>query len=81
YWDKALLNLTASEFSLLKLLASSPGRVYTRNQIITAMRGDDYPVTERSIDVQVASLRRKMQSGSSSIKTVWGIGYSFQEHP
>ena len=78
-WNKEELNLTASEFSLLYLLASSPGRVYTRNQIITGMRGTDYPVTERSIDVQVASLRRKMGSGGSSIKTVWGIGYSFQE--
>lgn len=80
-WAGKVMNLTASEFSLLQLLASSPGRVYTRNQIITHMRGSDYPVTERSIDVQVASLRRKMESGSTSIKTVWGIGYSFQEQP
>ncbi len=80
-WEEEPLNLTASEFSLLYLLAASPGRVYTRNQIITGMRGSDYPVTERSIDVQVASLRRKMRDGGSSIKTVWGIGYSFQEHP
>lgn len=81
HWEEEPLNLTASEFSLLYLLATSPGRVYTRNQIITGMRGNDYPVTERSIDVQVASLRRKMREGGSSIRTVWGIGYSFQEHP
>lgn len=80
-WKDEPLNLTASEFNLLYLLASSPGRVYTRGQIITSMRGTDYPVTERSIDVQIASLRRKMGIGGRSIKTVWGIGYSFQEHP
>jgi two-component system phosphate regulon response regulator PhoB len=79
FWDSEQLSLTASEFNLLYLLASSPGRVYTRNQIITEMRGSDYPVTERSIDVQIASLRRKMGKGGSSIKTVWGIGYSLQE--
>lgn len=79
YWDQNLMILTASEYNLLHLLASSPGRVYTRNQLITSIRGNDYPVTERSIDVQIASLRRKMGSGGSAIKTVWGIGYSFQE--
>lgn len=78
-WGGSDLNLTASEFSLLHLLASSPGRVYTRNQIITGMRGNDYPVTERSIDVQVAALRRKMGEGGSVIKTVWGIGYTLQD--
>lgn len=81
WWDQTELVLTASEFSLLFLLASSPGRVYTRNQIISGMRGDDYPVTERSIDVQVASLRRKMGSGGNAIKTVWGIGYTYQDKP
>lgn len=81
FWKGNPVLLTASEFSLLTLLASSPGRVYTRNQIISGIRGDDYPVTERSIDVQVASLRRKMGDGGSAIKTVWGIGYSYQESP
>ncbi len=73
------VTLTATEFSLLALLASSPGRVFTRNQIITSMRGDDYPVTQRSIDVQIASLRKKLGEAGSLIETVWGIGYSFQE--
>lgn len=81
FWKGNPVLLTASEFSLLALLASSPGRVYTRNQIISSIRGDDYPVTERSIDVQIASLRRKMGDGGSAIKTVWGIGYSYQESP
>lgn len=81
FWKNQVMNLTASEFSLLALLAASPGRVYTRNQIITGMRGSDYPVTERSIDVQIASLRRKMGEGGNAIKTVWGIGYSYQDKP
>ena len=81
FWKDQEMNLTASEFSLLAMLAASPGRVYTRNQIITGMRGSDYPVTERSIDVQIASLRRKMGDGGNAIKTVWGIGYSYQDKP
>ncbi len=79
FWAGTPILLTATEFSLLTLLAGNPGRVYTRNQIISGMRGDDYPVTERAIDVQVASLRRKMGAGGQAIKTVWGIGYTFQE--
>ncbi len=78
-YDNVPLSLTATEFSLLALLASAPGRVFTRNQIITSMRGDDYPVTQRSIDVQIASLRRKLGEAGSLIATIWGIGYSFQE--
>jgi two-component system, OmpR family, alkaline phosphatase synthesis response regulator PhoP len=80
FWAGNPILLTATEFSLLTLLASNPGRVYTRNQIISGIRGDDYPVTERAIDVQVASLRRKMGIGGQAIKTVWGIGYSFQDN-
>lgn len=79
YWGSLELNLTATEFSLLILFATNVGRVFTRNQLISSLRGDSYPVTERSIDVQVASLRKKLVEGSLSIKTVWGIGYSFQE--
>ena len=79
FWKDNPILLTAYEFSLLSLLASSPGRVFTRNQIISSIKGEDYPVTERSIDVQIASLRRKMGEGGSAIKTVWGIGYSYQE--
>ncbi|MFA6682402.1 MAG: response regulator transcription factor [Sphaerochaeta sp.] len=78
-YQQVLLILTATEFNLLVLLASNPGRVYTRNQLISGMRGEDYPVTERSIDVQIASLRKKLGDGGSLVKTVWGIGYSYQD--
>lgn len=80
-YQQDLLNLTATEFNLLVLLASHPGRVYTRNQLISGMRGEDYPVTERSIDVQIASLRKKLGEGGALVKTVWGIGYSYQDKP
>ena len=79
FWEGKPILLTATEFSLLSLLASTPGRVFTRNQIITGLRGNDYPVTERAIDVQIASLRKKMGEGGVAIKTVWGIGYSYQD--
>jgi two-component system phosphate regulon response regulator PhoB len=78
-WNGSAIELTATEFGLMHLFANNPGRVFTRNQLISQLRGDSYPVTERSIDVQIASLRRKLGEGGSTIKTVWGIGYSFQE--
>lgn len=78
-YKQVVIPLTATEFDLLVLLASNPGRVYTRNQLISGMRGEDYPVTERSIDVQIASLRKKLGDGGSLVKTVWGIGYSYQD--
>ncbi len=78
-YDEKIIPLSATEFSLLAFLASYPGRVFTRNQIITKLKGDDYPVTLRSIDVQIASLRRKLKDAGDLIQTVWGIGYSFQD--
>ncbi|MDC7245234.1 MAG: response regulator transcription factor [Sphaerochaetaceae bacterium] len=74
-----VISLSATEFSLLAFLASFPGRVFTRNQIISKLKGDDYPVTQRSIDVQIASLRKKLKEAGELINTVWGIGYSFQD--
>lgn len=73
------VELTYTEFELLKFLAGRPGWVFTRYQIVDAIRGDDYPVTERSVDVQVAGLRKKMGSAGSVIETVRGVGYRFQE--
>jgi len=77
--DGQPVGLTATEFSLLSLLATTPGRVFTRNQLISGIRGESYPVTERAIDVQIATLRRKLGIGGQAIKTVWGIGYTYQE--
>tara|TARA_A100001011_G_C14235211_1_gene810672 strand:+ start:594 stop:1292 length:699 start_codon:yes stop_codon:yes gene_type:complete len=71
------IDLTYTEFQILFLLASHPNWVYTRNQIIDEIRGDDYPVTDRSIDFQIVGLRKKLQSASRFIKTVRGVGYRF----
>jgi len=73
------LDLTSSEFSLLKVLMERPGWVFTRNQIVRAVHGDDYPVTNRSVDVMVLGLRRKLGDAGSFIETVRGVGYRFSE--
>lgn len=73
------LVLTFSEFEILYFLARRPGWVYTRNQIVNAVKGDDYPVTERSIDVQVVGLRKKLGDAGELIETVRGVGYRFIE--
>jgi len=72
-----LVTLTASEFDILYFLASHPGWVYSRDRIITAVKGEDYPVTERSIDVQIVGLRRKLGDAGDYIETVRGVGYRF----
>lgn len=69
------LELTFTEFGILQLLASRPGRVYTRDQIVSRVKGDDYPVTDRAIDVQMVNLRRKLGAWAANIETVRGIGY------
>lgn len=76
--DGAELSLTVSEFDILLLLASHAGRVYTRNQIIARLRGEDYAVTGRAIDVQVLNLRKKLGDWGRRIETVRGIGYRLQ---
>lgn len=69
------IELTFTEFGILLLLARKPGRVYTRAQIVSNVKGDDYPVTDRAIDVQMVNLRRKLGTWSANIETVRGVGY------
>jgi two-component system alkaline phosphatase synthesis response regulator PhoP len=73
------LDLTATEFHILHFLMQHPGWVYTRSQIIDSVKGADYPVTDRSIDVQIVGLRKKLKSAGQYIETVRGIGYRFKE--
>ncbi|HEV3004441.1 MAG TPA: response regulator [Pirellulales bacterium] len=73
------LTLTLTEFRLLHFLAQRPGWAFSRNQIVDAVKGDDYPVTERSVDVQVAGLRKKLGAYGDYIETVRGVGYRFKE--
>jgi two-component system phosphate regulon response regulator PhoB len=73
------LDLTFSEFQILHFLLRRPGWVFTRNQIIDAVHGEDYPVTDRSVDVQIVSLRKKLGKCGKYIDTVRGVGYRFKE--
>ncbi len=77
--DGQLLALSVSEFSILEFLAKNPGWVFSRNQIIGAVKGEDYPVTERSVDVQILGLRKKLGPKGVCIETVRGIGYRMTE--
>jgi two-component system phosphate regulon response regulator PhoB len=74
-----LADLTSTEFGLLRFLAARPGWVFTRYQIVDAIHGSDYPVTDRSIDVQIVGLRKKLGPAGKYIETVRGVGYRMQE--
>ncbi|MEW6077076.1 MAG: response regulator [Thermodesulfobacteriota bacterium] len=71
--------LTPTEFNVLHLLARHPGWVFTRWQIVDKVRGEDYAVTDRSVDVQIAGLRKKLGVFGECIETVRGVGYRFKE--
>ncbi len=73
------VELTVLEFQILYFLVKRPGWVFTRTQIVDAVHGDNYAVTDRSIDVQVVGLRKKLGTCSKYIETVRGIGYRFKE--
>ena len=75
------LELTYTEFQLLCVLTRRPGWVFTRSQIVDAVRGSDYPVTDRSVDVQVVGPRKKLGPYGHYIETVRGVGYRFKERP
>ena len=75
----ASVDLSATEFDILKILMSSPGWVFSRNQIINAVKGSNYPVTERSVDVQILGLRKKLGDKGQFIETVRGVGYRLKE--
>ncbi len=77
--DGKTVDLTFTEFRLLHFLARKPGWAFSRSQIVDAVKGEDYPVTERSVDVQVVGLRKKLGSLGSCIETVRGVGYRFKE--
>ena len=73
------VELTYTEFRVLHFLASRPGWVFTRYQIVNAVRGDDYSVTDRAVDVQIVGLRKKLGPCGSYIETVRGVGYRFKD--
>ena len=76
------VTLTYKEFQLLALLASNPGRVYTREALLSQVWGYDYLGGTRTVDVHVRRLRAKIESpGRSFIETIWNVGYRFKAPP
>ncbi|MBK9304539.1 MAG: response regulator transcription factor [bacterium] len=73
------VELSSTEFGILQFLARRPGWVFTRRQIVRGVHGEDHPVLDRSIDVQIASLRRKLAERGDLVETVRGVGYRFAE--
>lgn len=77
--DSQRIELTHTEFRILHYLARRPGWVFTRYQIVDAVHGHDHAVTDRSVDVQIVGLRKKLGHGGDYIETVRGVGYRFRE--
>ena len=73
------VDLTRTEFSILHILAKRAGLVLSRYQIVDSVHGDDYAVTDRAVDVQIVSLRRKLGPCGQYIETVRGVGYRFRD--
>lgn len=72
------LDLTPTEFRLLWTMASQPGRPFSRNELMDTARGEDANALERTIDVHVRSLRKKLGESADIVETVRGVGYRFQ---
>jgi two-component system phosphate regulon response regulator PhoB len=75
------LDLSATEFALLQHFLSHPDQVFSRTRLIAAVRGPDYPVTDRSVDVQILGLRKKLKDAGDMIETIRGVGYRFKGLP
>ena len=73
------IQLTVTEYKILHLLATKPGLVYSRDQIVNSIHQTDFAVTARAIDVQVVGLRKKLGNKNQFIETVRGVGYRFKE--
>lgn len=78
--EQKIIDLTFTEFQILQLLATHPGWVFTRYQIIDKIRGDNYPVTDRSVDFQIVGLRKKLGDHGKLIETIRGVGYRFHRN-
>lgn len=78
YVKGEFINFSVTEFEILKFLASNPGWVFSRNQIIDSVKGVNSPITLRSVDVQILGLRKKLGSQGKFIETIRGVGYRMQ---
>jgi two-component system phosphate regulon response regulator PhoB len=77
--DEGVLKLTKSEFKLLETLIRQPGRAFGRAELVDAALGEDTMVLDRTIDVHIRALRKKMGQAAELIETVRGVGYRFRE--
>ena len=77
--DGEPVELSATEFRVLQFLVQRPGWVFTREQILDAVHGDNYAITERAVDVQIVGLRRKLRTAGKYIETLRGVGYRFKD--
>jgi two-component system phosphate regulon response regulator PhoB len=77
--DGTKIKLTPMEFDVLHFLARHKGWVFTRYQIVDSIHGEEYSVTDRSVDVCITGLRKKLEDSSDVIETVRGVGYRFKE--
>ncbi|MCL1815003.1 MAG: response regulator transcription factor [Treponema sp.] len=78
FLDDKPLDLFATEFAILACFMSHPDIVFSRQKLITAVRGGDYPVTDRSVDVQIMGLRKKLGEAGNMIETIRSVGYRFR---
>lgn len=74
--NEQLLNLTTTEYQLLKMLAESPQKNFSRDEILNGLKGIEVELFSRSVDIAISRLRKKIMP-LNYIKTVWGAGYSF----
>jgi len=81
FLGKTPLDLFATEFAILAHFMANPDIVFSRQKLITAIRGPDYPVTDRSVDVQILGLRKKLGKAGDLIETIRGVGYRFSIDP
>jgi two-component system, OmpR family, alkaline phosphatase synthesis response regulator PhoP len=77
--EECPLDLTVTEFDLLRFLADKPGWTFTRQQIIEGAHGEKSSITDRAVDVQIVGLRKKLGAAGKYIETVRGVGYRFRE--
>jgi two-component system phosphate regulon response regulator PhoB len=78
--DQRAIELTKSEFKLLDTLMRQPGRAFERSELIDSALGEDTLVLERTIDVHIRAIRKKIGEKSDAIETVRGVGYRFREN-
>ncbi|MCU0243659.1 MAG: response regulator transcription factor [Acidobacteria bacterium] len=77
--EGAKVELTATEFKILQLLASKPGRVFTRDRILDHLWGDEKAVVDRTVDVHIRNLREKLGPAAALVKNIRGVGYKVEE--